>query len=306
MLPRSHRMTLIISFFLGSIGIATRSWAGGDDPPTPPAGAPLPKAGGIRSWSINDPSRIWAIRGYLEAGVIAPYSHIIQFGQDGSRFDYRSEGSQDVAFPTVRVSAELEIAKHHNIVLLYQPIDIRTEAVLRRDVRIDKVDFAAGTPIDLRYGFDFYRVSYLYDFYKDPRYELAVGASLQLRDATITFTSIDTEQRVVNTNLGAVPLIKVRGRYTFKNGFWLGLEADGIYARGRIITGTIVNGFIGALYDISARAGFRPTGFLDLFFSLRFLGGGARGTERKPVPPSDGYTDNWIHTVAFTVGVGLR
>jgi hypothetical protein len=303
MLPRNHCVTLIFSLLLGGIGITTPSWARGDDPP-PPARAPA--RGGIRSWSINDPSRIWAVRGDLEVGVIAPYSHVIQFGQEGSRFDYVREGSQNVAFPTLRVSAEVEIAKHHNIVFLYQPIDLRTEAVLRRDVRLDKVDFASGTPINLRYGFDYYRVSYLYDFYKDPRYELAVGASLQLRDASITFTSIDSEQRVVNTDLGVVPLIKVRGRYTFKSGFWLGLEADAIYARGRIITGTVASGFIGALYDVSARAGFRPTGFLDIYFSLRFVGGGARGTERRPTPPSDGYTDNWIHTVAFTVGVGLR
>ncbi|HEX2574108.1 MAG TPA: hypothetical protein VH877_31470 [Polyangia bacterium] len=305
MLPRRHRTPLISSLLLGVLATATPRWAGADEaPPGPPA--PAPTRSSIRTWSLNDPTRYWAIRGYLEAGLIAPYSHIIQFGQDGSRFDYVHEGSQNVAFPTLRVSAELELGKHHNIILLYQPIDVRTEAVLRRDVRVDKIDFANGTPINLRYGFDFYRVSYLYDFYKDPRYELAVGASVQLRDASITFTSIDTQQRVVNTNLGVVPLIKVRGRYTFKNGFWLGLEADGIYAAGRIITGTVVNGFIGALYDISARAGFRPTGFLDIFFSLRFLGGGARGTERRPTPPSDGYTDNWIHTVAFTVGVGLR
>jgi hypothetical protein len=300
MLPRSHRVTLTLSFLIAIV--TSRPAQGRPVPPVPAA----PTRGGVRAFTLNDPARIWAVRGNVEAGVIAPYSHIIQFGQDGSRFDYVREGGQDVAFPTVRVSAEVEIAKHHNIILLYQPIDLRTEAVLRRDVRIEKVDFASGTPLNLRYGFDFYRVSYLYDFFKDPRHELAVGASLQLRDATITFTSIDSRQRVAETNLGPVPLIKVRGRYTFRNGFWLGLEADGIYARGRVITGTIATGFIGALYDVSARVGFHPVGFLDIFFTLRFLGGGARGTERDKPAPSDGYTNNWIHTVAFTVGVGLR
>ena len=278
--------------------LVPRPAAAASDPPATPAVA-------WPNWSLNDSRRNWAIRPDVEVGFIGVIAHGIQLGRDGTRLDYVREGGQDVLFPVVRLSTELELYKHHNITFLYQPINLRTDAVFRRDVRLYGVDFPSGTPVDLRYGFDYFRLGYGYDIFKDPRYELSFGVGLQIRNANLTFTSVDGELRTSSHDIGLVPLLRARGRYTFRNGFWLGLTADGFYAAGRIVTGSL-NSFVGAIYDVSAQAGFRLTGFLDVYLNLRFVGGGARGTERNPTPPSDGYTDNWLHTAGATIGFGFR
>ena len=42
------------------------------------------------------------------------------------------------------------------------------------------------------------------------------------------------------------------------------------------------------------------------FFNLRYLGGGAVGTESNPNPPSDGYTKNWLHFITVSLGVEFQ
>ena len=73
----------------------------------------------------------------------------------------------------------------HRVGFVYQPINLEGEVVTRRDWLIDGLVFPEGTPVDTRYSFPFWRVSYGYDVLSDPEAELELGASLQLRDVTI-------------------------------------------------------------------------------------------------------------------------
>ena len=41
------------------------------------------------------------------------------------------------------------------------------------------------------------------------------------------------------------------------------------------------------------------------FLNLRDIGGGARGTDEPP-EQGDGYTNNWLHTIALSLGVQVR
>lgn len=45
---------------------------------------------------------------------------------------------------------------------------------------------------------------------------------------------------------------------------------------------------------------------LDLFFNLRYFGGGATGTSKAASGPGDGYTSNWLHFLISTVGVEVK
>ncbi|MBN1837100.1 MAG: hypothetical protein JW820_14690, partial [Spirochaetales bacterium] len=169
-------------------------------------------------------------------------------------------------------------------------------------------------PLVLRYGFDFFRLSYLYDFLKDPRNELAVGASLQIRDAVITFAqpadpALGEEAKIREQgNVGPVPALKFRAKYYVSPRAWLGTEIDGIYAQGRGFVGSteVEAGFKGAILDASLRAGFSPRENLDTFLNLRYLGGGAEGTSTDYEGPGDGYTKNWLHAFSVSLGVTLR
>ena len=146
------------------------------------------------------------VRALAELGFLSPLSHTIQYGNNGSAFDYVGEGGQDNLFLFSRVSAELELGERHTFVLLYQPLEFKTGVRLRRAITVDEAVFAEGTPLDLRYFFDFYRLSYTYDLFgEDPRKELSLGASMQIRNAAISFTSADGKLRRSFTNIGPVP-----------------------------------------------------------------------------------------------------
>lgn len=257
------------------------------------------------SFRLNNPARNVALRLNLELGTVGVVRHTVQFSQDGSEIDYVQEGGQNNLFFFARISAELELFRRHTFILLYQPIDLRTEQVLSRDLRIDQLTFPSGTPVNFRYGFDFYRFNYQFDFLRSRRHELAIGVGLQIRNAAISFTSVDGTLRRVNNDIGVVPLLHLRARATFQNGVFIGTEIDGLYARGSVITGSLYE-FEGAILDASLRVGLSVTRFMETYLNLRYLGGGAQGYSPEDPPPGDGYTNNWLHTVITSIGFTLR
>ena len=253
----------------------------------------------------TDPFRGQAI---VEFGFVDPVFHTIQFGHGGTHFDYVKDGGQDVLFPTMRLSAEATFSRRHTVIFLYQPIDLRTAETLRGDLLVDNVRFPAGTPMDFRYGFDFYRISYLFNYLGcRGDNELSLGLSLQIRNAVIDFTSADGLLRRSNRDVGPVPAIKSRGRWGVSPRVWLGYEADGMYAPVKYINGGRSD-VVGAILDFSLRTGYEVAPPFNLFFNLRYLGGGAKGTSKSDAErgPGDGYTSNWLHFLTSTVGVEVR
>lgn len=236
----------------------------------------------------------------LELGALSVLQHSIQFGRDGTRFNYVEQGGQDVLFPFWRLSGDLGLGRHH-VVFLYQPLELNTQVVLERDVRVDGEDFAAGSALDLRYGFPFYRVSYLYDVLPRPNHELGLGGSLQIRNATISFTAADGDARRTNRDVGPVPALKARWRYQHRSGWFGGAEVDGFYAPIKYLNGGDSD-VEGAIIDASLRAGYTAGDGMAGFVNLRWLGGGAQGSS-EPEQFSDGYTRNWLNFLIVSVGV---
>ena len=269
----------------------------------PPATAP-PQDGG---WRLNPPDRWYALKATAELGFVGVLKHGIQFGQDGTYFDLRKQGGQDVLFPFFRFTGEFVIKDRHNLIFLIQPLKLKSTATLDRDLQVDRTLFPRNTPMAFKYDFGFYRFGYMYDLLKHPEQELGIGLALQIRNATIDFASRDGELLATNRNIGVVPLVKLRGRWTPKRGqgFWLGAEVDGAYIRGKVISGTR-DYFEGALVDASLRAGFKVPRAGDVFVNVRYVGGGARGTDTTPKDGNDGYAENWLHTMALSLGLYIR
>lgn len=257
------------------------------------------------SWLNGDRQQGPRVRLNAEVGALLPVSHKIQFDQDGTYFDYVKDGGQDNLFATTRWSADLDLGQRHSIVLLYQPLDLQTSVLLQEDLVVDDEVFAAGTPMALRYGFSYTRASYLYDLQPGADRELAVGASLQLRNAVIDFRSEDGTQQRSNRNIGPVPILKVRTRQPFGEQAWWGVEADGFYAPISYLNGDN-NDVVGAILDANARVGLELDSGVDAYLSLRYIGGGAVGTDDDNTGPGDGYNRNWIHLTALTLGFQLR
>lgn len=256
------------------------------------------------------PLRTRTLRARLvaEFGFLDPLYHRIQFGSNGTEFDYVKDGGQDVLFPTMRFSLEGSFKKRHSLILLYQPLDLRTEETLRQDLVVDDLVFPAGTAINFRYGFDFYRLSYLYNLLScRDDCELSVGASLQLRNAVIDFTSADGALRRSNRDVGPVPALKSRGRLYLGEAAWLGYEVDGMYAPVKYINGG-KSDVVGAILDFSIRGGYDVARSLGVFVNLRYLGGGAEGTSKSDAArgPGDGYSSNWLHFMTWTAGFEVK
>ncbi len=241
-----------------------------------------------------------------EFGALAVPGHTVQFGKNGSVFDYVQEGGQDVLFFFSRYQMELELDRRHAVTFLYQPLDLQTAVLLDRDIVIDEQLFPRDTPLNLRYGFSFYRLAYAYDLFgRCPRRELWLGVALQIRNATIDFTSGDGLLRRNKRDLGPVPLLRARGRYRFYNGWWLGAEVDGFYAPIKYINGGATD-VEGAIVDASLRVGYRVQPALDVFLNLRYLAGGASGTSKGEDDRGDGYVNNWLHFLALSIGISFN
>jgi hypothetical protein len=129
-----------------------------------------------------------------------------------------------------------------------------------------------------------------------------LGGSLQIRDATITFSSADGLRRRTNRDVGPVPAFKARLEYTGTAGWFTGLEVDGFYAPVKYLNGG-KSDVTGAIVDASARGGYHFSPSVAGFLNVRWLGGGAEGTS-EPEDFSDGYTRNWLHL--FIVSLGVR
>ena len=248
--------------------------------------------------------RFFELFAVAEMGFVGVLDHKIQFDRAGTYIDYLKDGGQDNLFFNARFSLEAELGQRHRVILLYQPLDLVTRNVPTRDLVVDGATFKAGTPMEFRYGFPFYRLSYLYDFIDGDRHEVALGGSMQIRNATIDFRSLDGTLARTNRNIGPVPLLKFRARYGFESGFWLGTEIDGMYAPISVLNGSRTD-TVGAIVDASVRAGYQISKRFDAFLNYRYIGGGATG-DSDDSAYGDGYTKNWIHLNALTLGVIVK
>ncbi len=257
----------------------------------------------------TDPSVV--IRLVAEAGFLGVIDHRIQYNEADSAFLYHEDGGQDVLFPFARLSAELELNQRHTAVFLYQPLELETRVGMPAGLQIDGESFA-GDSLRLLYSFPFYRFSYLYRFLHGDTWWVEAGGSLQIRNANTEFEARGSDGSgsagagepgsasgfYRSAGTGPVPLLKVRGRYDLPHGFWLGLEADGIYAPISYLNGSD-NETVGALLDASLRAGYRVNSTMDTFVNVRYLGGGAANEDPKD------YTVNWLHTYSVSLGAVL-
>jgi hypothetical protein len=251
-----------------------------------------------------------------ELGFATILSHRYQSGSNGTRFDFVRQGGQDTLFPFQRYSVDAIFVGRHHATLLYQPLTLNTRTVADRNgtnggkpIVIDDASFAPGTPMDVTYGFDFWRLSYLYDFIRDPKTILGAGLSLQLRNASIVFSSVDGKTRAVSQNIGPVPILKIRAAHWFHPLFALDLEADGFYASSAIFNGS-GKPFEGWIWDASLTAKTRFMPQAVAFLVLRTIGGGAKGNNAysyvSSTTTANAATFNALSTFEVALGASLE
>jgi len=241
-------------------------------------------------------------RAVAEIGFLGVVSNKIQFSNSGTYFNYQKDGGQDVLFPISRLSLELDFKKRNTLIFLYQPLRLETQVLLKDDLIVDKLRFPASTNVKTLYNFPFYRLSYLRELLpRNTKFKFGIGGSLQIRNTTLSFESGDGELFRTNRNIGIVPIIKIKGTAQLNEFAYLALEADGFYAPISYLNGSD-NEIIGAILDASLRAGLQIAEPVHSFLNLRYLGGGAVGTNERDDGPGDGYTKNWLNFITVSVG----
>ncbi len=98
-----------------------------------------------------------AVTATAEFGFLSVIDHKLQFSENGTYLDYKSDAGQDVLYPISRWSLDAKFNERHSATLLYQPLLIESEEQLSRDLLIDNQLFPAGTPVRFTYGFPFWR-----------------------------------------------------------------------------------------------------------------------------------------------------
>ena len=84
-----------------------------------------------------------------------------------------------------------------------------------------------------------------------------------------------------------------------------GFDAAGSYAPIKYINGSDSD-VVGAILDASVRGGLQLRNETDAFVNLRYIGGGAEGTDSTPDPGKDGYVANWLQLLSLSIGLRLR
>lgn len=255
--------------------------------------------------TLNEPESevtpTWQIRLDAELGQISVLSNRAQFSSHGTYLQYRTDGGQDNLYFFSRWEARLTIKQKHQLTFLLQPLKLASVNRLPRDLVIDDQTFAAGSSVRFTYGFPFNRVSYAYGLINNEKTDFYLGGSIQLRNATISFESLDGSKFVTNRDVGVVPIIKAYWEQRFDNQMWFSAEADGFYAPISYINGSDSE-VVGAILDAGFRVGIPLFDSADAFLGLRYIGGGAVGDSTNDLETGDGYVRNWLHFGALTLG----
>ncbi len=240
----------------------------------------------------------YQVRGVAEGGFLATLSNYGEFGPNATRVNFRTASGQDNLLFYTRWSAELEIGRRNTLIFLYQPLSTEGTMTPSEEARIEGTTFAPGHPVRVRFNFPFYRLSWLYDVAQGERGFLSLGFSGQIRNANYTYERLDGQAFGRSNDVGFVPILKARGRLNVGQSAFLGFEADGAYAPISVLNGSN-NETVGAILDMSLRAGVRVNSRSDAFLNIRYLGGGATNAD-----PED-YTKNWLHIMFVGLGATL-
>jgi hypothetical protein len=249
--PRSSLRLLTTVVMLGGAGLGAEARAQSTVPEPPAA----PK------WRVD-----------LEYQRFDTHTNIIRKGDDntGTRFeatDYTgSQGNEG------RLSAFFPVnwfRKGDELRFVIAPFQQSGTATPTSPILFDGAVFEAGTPLNVLYKFNTYRITYDTPIFESARadgWELRLGATLALRDAQIKLSQPDIVRNFKNQ--GPIPLLYFSAAKDLGAGWHLLGEFDAFPAPGG-----------GGLFDGSLKAAYDITPTIALTAGVRYQFGGASGSD---------------------------
>jgi len=218
----------------------------------------------------------------VEGGLVwSGYNDVRIPGDGGTLFSFSEELSTQRS-PFLRARVGFRLADRHHLLLLLAPLRLSADGTIARDVLFQGERFAANTPLEGRYRFDSYRLTYRYDVRRTAGLQIAVGLTVKVRDAAVGLSSSSVTSE--KTNVGPVPLLHARARVALARATAALIEVDAAAApQGRAEDVLIA-------VEREIRSG------LTLRLGYRLLEGGADNDEV--------YTFTWLNYAV--VGLGWR
>ncbi|MGM0568601.1 MAG: hypothetical protein ACQESB_05230 [Elusimicrobiota bacterium] len=217
----------------------------------------------------------------FEYGPLYIFQNDGRYGSRGTKYSASDMGQQRNLYLSRRVSAEIALNRRNRLILLYAPFDVQTNVKLDRDINFRNTVFQEGSLVSHRYLFDGYRASYLNRIISGKQLDLDIGGSIQIRNAEVSFTDVESEKYESENDIGIVFAFKSRVVYKpSEKNMWFMLEGDGFSTFG--LLGDSVRG---AIYDLKIGAGTALSSCTDMIIGTRLLGGGAEVKNKN--------IDNW-------------
>jgi hypothetical protein len=159
--------------------------------------------------------------------VLSGYNDVQIPKETGTKFSLSEELEIDPEF-FFRVRLTYSFKEKHHISALAAPLRLNASGEIDRPVNFNQVDFPANTPLNARYRFDSYRLTYRYDIHRQEKLRIGVGFTAKIRDASISLE--DDQNSAEKKNTGFVPLLNFKVDWTFAEKMGLLLEGDALAA----------------------------------------------------------------------------
>ena len=201
----------------------------------------------------------------IEAGsVFSGYNDVRIPGEGGTLFSLSEELSASPQF-FYRLRGTYTIGTRHNLSVLFAPLTVKSEGMVPRDINFEGVVFPANIDLEGKYKFNSYRLTYRYDIIEKPKFELGLGFTAKIRDASIALSASGLESE--KTNVGFVPILNFRLDWQVRDRLSLLIYGDALAAPQ------------GRAEDILLAVKYRMSDRLALKAGYRILEGGAANAE---------------------------
>ena len=125
----------------------------------------------------------------VETGaVFTGYNDVQIPGDQGTRFSLKDDLTPEtMLFYRIRLAHTIKL--RHTFSLLYAPLETTSKGSVAKDIFFEGEVFSANTPLRSIYKFNSYRLTYRYDIVRKPRFEIGLGFTAKIRDASIALSS---------------------------------------------------------------------------------------------------------------------
>lgn len=183
-----------------------------------------------------------------EAGPVWQGSNTVEVPNDGTATRFALTGlTGRGAAPAGRFTLTWGITARHSVRALAAPLAISETGTRTAPIQFAGETFTADTPIDARYQFNSYRLTYRYRLLNTDSFQGSIGLTAKIRDAEVRLEQGD--QRAFDDDLGVLPLVHLAAHWQPADRWQVRLEADAL-AGG---PGRAVDAALTAGYDLSTQ-----------------------------------------------------